>query len=204
MPARDDLLAIPDEVLRDGSIAQAVLVHMDFQGAPKRWWTGFGDLVVGGQSWQGFGDLIGVSQIESSYSVSARQVTFTVAATPEMLGLALAAKDRVQGRSVTVYLQLFANAQMAAFTAGGSELMTGDPIGSPMSLFTGTMEGMPYSGTGTTERRIAIEAWGIWMKRNAAPRGRWTHSDQQARYPGDRGFERLPLYANGYETEWRK
>ena len=202
MPARDDLLAIPDEVLRDGSIAQAVLVHMDFQGAPKRWWTGFGELVVGGQSWQGLGDLIGVSQIESSYSVSARQVTFTVAATPDMLGLALNAKDRVRDRDVSIYLQLFANATLVSFTPGGGEILSGEPIGSPMSLFTGTMQRMPFEGEGTTKRRITVEAWGIWMKRNAAPRGRWTDSDQKARYPGDRGFERLPLYTK-YETKWR-
>jgi len=202
MGAREDLLAIPDEVLRNGSIAQAVLVHMDFQDAPKRWWTGFGELSVGGHTWQGLGDLIGVSQIESSYALSAREVTFTVAATPEMLGLALAAKARVRDREVSIYLQLFANATMANFTPGGSEIMTGDPIGSPMSLFTGTMQRMPFEGEGTTKRSVQLEAWGIWMRRNAAPRGRWTDSDQRARYPGDRGFERLPLYVN-YETKWR-
>ncbi|MTH76309.1 hypothetical protein [Paracoccus aestuariivivens] len=204
MTARDDLLAIPDEVLRNGSIAQAALVHMDFLDSPQRWWTGFGDLDVAGHRWKGLGDLIAVSPIASGYSTSARQVDFTVAATPEMLGLALNAKARVRNRDVTVYLQLFANATMAGFTAGGGELMYGDPIGSPMSLYTGTMQRMPYGGTGTTQRRITLETWGIWLKRNAAPRGRWTHADQQARYPGDIGFERLPLYANGYETDWRK
>lgn len=202
MDARDDLLAIPDEVLRDGRIAQAVLVFMDFKDAPKRWWTGFGPLEVGGHTWEGLGDLVGVSEIESSYSLSAREVTFTIAATPEMLGHALNAKNQVRDREVTVYLQLFANAQLASFTPGGGEIMSGDPVGSPMSLFTGTMQRMPYEGQGTTKRRITLEAWGIWMRRNAAPRGRWTDSDQKARYPGDRGLERLPLYVN-YETGWR-
>ncbi|WP_189654898.1 hypothetical protein [Paracoccus mutanolyticus] len=40
-------------------------------------------------------------------------MTFELAATPEMLGLALAAKTRV--REPAIYLQLFANARMAAF-----------------------------------------------------------------------------------------
>lgn len=202
MAARDDLLAIPDEVLRNGSIAQAVLVHMDFQDAPRRWWTGFGDLTVGGYTWQGLGDLIGISQIESSYALSAREVSFTVAATPEMLTLALNAQSRVRDRAVTVYLQLFANATLASFTPGGDEIMSGDAIGSPMSLFSGTMQRMPYEGEGATSRRITVEAWGIWKRRNAAPRGRWTDADQKARYPGDRGLERLPLYWS-YETGWR-
>lgn len=202
MGAREDLLAIPDEVLRSGQIAQAVLVHMDFQGAPKRWWTGFGDLEVAGQTWQGLGDLISISPISSTYQVSAEQVTFELAATPEMLGLALAAKSRVRERAVTIYLQLFANARMAAFTAGGSEMLTGDPIGSPMALYSGLMMRMPWSASGSTERRIRLECEGLFFRRNAPPRGRWTDSDQKARYPGDRGFERLPIYVN-YETGWR-
>ena len=202
MGARDDLLAIPDEVLRSGQIAQAVLVHMDFQGAPKRWWSGFGDLEVAGQTWQGLGDLISISPISSTYQVSAEQVTFELAATPEMLGLALAAKSRVRERAVTIYLQLFANARMAAFTSGGGELMTGDPIGSPMALYSGLMMRMPWSASGSTERRIRLECEGLFFRRNAPPRGRWTDSDQKARYPGDRGFERLPLYVQ-YETGWR-
>lgn len=200
MGARDDLLAIPDEVLRSGQIAQAALVHMDFQGAPKRWWTGFGDLVVSGQTWQGLGDLISISPISSSYQVSAEQVTFEVAATPEMLGLALAAKSRVRNRDVTIYLQLFANARMASFTAGGGELMTGDPIGSPMALYSGLMMRMPWSAS-ANQRTIRVECEGLFFRRNAPPRGRWTDSDQKARYPGDRGFERLPIYVN-YETGW--
>lgn len=202
MGAREDLLAIPDEVLRSGQIAQAVLVHMDFQGAPKRWWTGFGDLEVAGQTWQGLGDLISISSISSTYQVSAEQVTFDIAATPEMLGLALAAKSRVRERAVTIYLQLFANARMAAFTPGGGEILTGDPIGSPMALYSGLMMRMPWSASGSTERRIRLECEGLFFRRNAPPRGRWTDSDQKARYPGDRGFERLPIYVN-YETHWR-
>lgn len=196
MGAREDLLAIPDEVLRSGRIGQAVLVHMDFRDSPKRWWTGFGDLEVNGHLWQGLGDLITISPISSSYQVSAEQVTFEVAATPEMLALALAAKDRVRDRSVTVYLQLFAMED-----AEGAE--RGQPIGSPMALYSGTMTKMPWAKTGPTQRAIRIECEGMFFRRNAAPRGRWTDSDQKARYPGDKGFERLPLYSNSYEVKWR-
>lgn len=202
MAARDDLLAIPDDVLRSGQIEQAVLVHMDFQGAPKRWWSGFGDLEVAGQTWQGLGDLISISPISSTYQVSAEQVTFELAATPEILGLALAAKARVRERAVTIYLQMFANVRMAAFTPGGGEILTGDPVGSPMALYSGLMMRMPWSASGSTERRIRLECEGLFFRRNAPPRGRWTDSDQKARYPGDRGFERLPIYVN-YETGWR-
>lgn len=203
MPARNDLIAIPDEVLRDGSIGQAVLVFMDFRDGPKRWWTGFGDLDVGGHRWQGVGDLVSIGKISTAYQVSAKQVTFKVAATPEMFALALNAKARVRDRAVTVYLQLFSNIRQAAFTAGGGELMAGDPVGSPISLFNGTMQRMPWSAEGPAKREISIEAEGLFFRRNAPPRGRWTDADQQAFFAGDRAFERLPLYANGYEVGWR-
>lgn len=195
MGAREDLLAIPDDVLRSGRIGQAVLVHMDFKDSPKRWWTGFGDLEVNGHLWQGLGDLITISPISSSYQVSAEQVTFEVAATPEMLALALAAKARVRDRSVTVYLQLFAMEDAEAVERG-------QPIGSPMALYSGTMTKMPWAASGPNQRTLRVEAEGMFFRRNAAPRGRWTDSDQKARYPGDRGFERLPLYVQ-YEVHWR-
>lgn len=200
MSARDDLLAIPDDLLRSGKIGQAALVHMDFRDNPKRWWTGYGDLQTAGHTWQGLGDLISISEITTSYSVSAEQVVFEVAATPEMLSNALNARDQVRDRPVTVYAQLFA---MDDVYVGGDSILPGKPIGSPFSLYTGTMQRMPWSASGPTDRTIRIEAEGLFFRRNASPRGRWTDADQKARYPGDRGFERMPLYVGGYETHWR-
>ena len=200
MSARDDLIAIPDEVLRSGLIEQAALVFMDFRDPPKRWWTGFGDLETGGHTWQGLGDLITISPIETSYSVSAEQVVFEVAATPEMLAAALDARNRVRDRDVTVYLQLFAREDVEI---GSADIVAGQPVGSPLALFSGTMQRMPWGASGPNERSLRVEAEGLFFRRNAAPRGRWTDADQKSRYPGDRGFERLPLYVGGYQTRWR-
>ena len=202
MTARDDLIAIPDELLRSGRIAEAVLVHMEFSVTPKRWWTGFGDLQVAGQTWQGLGDLISISEISTAYQVSAEQVTFEVAATPEMLTMALNAKARVRDRPVTVYLQLFATEDITVGEIGGEAIIGGQPVGSPMALYSGTMHRMPWGAEGPGKRTIQIECEGNFFRRNQPPRGRWTDADQKAIYPGDRGFERLALYANGYETRW--
>lgn len=190
MAAREDLLAIPDETLRNGGIGQAVLVHMDFRDNPKRWWAGFGDLSLGGHVWQGLGDLINISPISATYQVSAEQVKFDLAATPEMMALALGSKAQFRGRSVTIYLQLYTMEPEAA-------------IGSPIALYSGTMQRMAWSASGAGERRLRLECEGNFFRRNAAPRGRWTDADQKARYPGDRGFERSPLYAGSYEARWR-
>lgn len=196
MSIRDDLLAIPDEVLRRGRIGQAALVHMAFADTPQRWWTGFGDLDAAGHRWRGLGDLIAISEISTAYDLSAQQVTFTVAATPEMVARALDAKARVRDRAVTVSLQLF------AVEAQDGEVMRGQPLGSPMVMYSGTMQRMPWSARGPNERTIQIEAEGLFFRRNAPPRGLWTDADQKARWPGDRGLERLPLYAGGYSPRW--
>ncbi|MFC0201467.1 hypothetical protein [Paracoccus rhizosphaerae] len=199
MSARDDLLAIPDEVLRSGRIGQAALVFMDFRDAPKCWWTGFGDLDAAGHRWQGLGDLISVSPISTSYQVSAQKLTFQLAATQEMIALALDARHRVRDRTVTVYLQMFA---MDGQAVGGVE--NGQPLGSPLSLFNGAMQKIAWAAEGSTSRQLTLDCKGVFFRRNSAPRGRWTDSDQKARHPGDRGFERTPLYANNYQAPWRR
>ena len=201
MPVRDDLLAIPDEALRSGRVGAAALVFMDFRDTPKRWWTGWGDLDAGGYRWQGLGDLISMTTINTAYDLSAEPMTFTLACTPEILGLALDAKARVRDRAVTVSTQLFALEATAGFTAGGGEVMRGQPLGTPFVMFAGTMQRMPWKASGPSERTLTVEAEGLFFRRNAPPRGRWTDADQRARYPGDAGLERLPRYVN-HESRW--
>ena len=196
MGVREDLLAIPDEVLRSGKVGGAALVHMAFRDSPQRWWGGFGDLDAGGYRWKGLGDLISISPIETSYNLSANPVTFTVAATPEMLANAIRAKDRVRDRDVTVYLQMIAVEPID----GG--IQRGQPLGAPIPMFVGTMQRMPWSASGPEQRTIQIEAEGLFYRLNAPPRGRWTDADQKARWPGDRGMERMAIYASGYEPKW--
>lgn len=203
MGAREDLLAVPDEMLRDGRIGQEMLVFMNFLDGPKRWWTGFGDLDVGGHRWLGVGDLIDISPIETTYSVSAEQVTFQMAATAELVALSLASRARVRDRAVRVYLQYFLLGE--SFLYGDDQILveSGQPLASPLSIFSGTMQGMPWEMNGPNSRSISLECEGLFFRRNAAPRGRWTDADQKARWAGDRGLERLPIYAGGYEAGWR-
>lgn len=146
------------------------------------------------------GDLISISPISSAYQVSAEQVTFELAATPEMLALALAAKTRLRDRAVTIYLQLMAT---DGVTVAGDDIVSFQSVGSPMSLYSGTMQRMIWGAEGPNTRWIRLECEGLFFRRNQPPRGMWNDADQKARQPGDRGFERLPLYASGYNQQWR-
>ncbi len=194
MGAREDLLAIPDELLRDGSIAEAVLVFMDFATGAKRWWAGFGPLTHAGYDWEGVGDLISISDLTADYQMSAVPVTFTLAATPAMMTLCRNAKASVTGRQVIVYSQFFATTQIDAIGPWQA-------LAQPIPHFVGTMGPMTYDADGPTERRIKLQSEGFFARRNAPPRGLWTDRDQQARYALDRGFERVGIYTD-YETRW--
>jgi hypothetical protein len=195
MGAREDLLAIPDAVLRDGTIAEAVLCWMDFATGAKRWWAGFGDLDHAGHIWQGTGDLISISDLTTDYQMSADPVTFSMAATADLVALVKTSKTAVRGRSVIVYAQLFmTQAQDAAVGPW-------QPLGAPMALFSGTMGPMTYAKEGPGNRQISLQCEGIWARRNAPPRGLLTDSDQQARHPGDEGLERVAMYTD-YKPRW--
>lgn len=197
MGAREDLLAIPDELLRNGAIAEAVLVFMDFSTGAKRWWNGFGDLNHAGHLWQGTGDLISISDLTTDYQMSADSISFTFAATAEMQALVRASKTAVKGRDVVVHSQLF--------LSESSDVSIGpwQPKGSPMALFSGFMDPMTYEKKRDTGRQIGMRCEGLWARRNAPPRGLWTDRDQQARHPDDKGLERVGIYTN-YEVKWNK
>ena len=194
MSGRSDLLAIPDERLRNGEIAAAVLCWMDFATGPKRWWAGFGDLQHDGHLWSGTGDVISISELTTDYQMSADPCTFVMAATGEMMTLARNSRAAVHGRQVIVYLQLFS-------TVAQGLVGPWQPLGSPFALFTGTMGPMTYVAEGAGRREVSLQCEGLWARRNAPPRGLWTDRDQQARVPGDKGFERMALYTN-YKPRW--
>lgn len=194
MGARDDILAIPDELLRNGRVSEASLVFMDFKDNPRRWWTGFGDLVTAGQTWLGTGNLINISEVVTSYAATAQPMTFQLAATDEMLDATEDAEDQVYGRQCIVYGQLFT-------TQGEGLEPSWVPIGAPFAHFSGTMEKLRYRQAGLTEASIELVAEGLFYRRTAPPRGMITDVDQKARNPGDKGAEYVAKYTD-YETLW--
>ena len=195
---RDELLAVPNEKLRNGNISADYLVHMDCLDAPKNWWTGWGDLRTSGRTWQGIGDLISVSGLPMSYKPSADQATFKIAsATKEMQLLARQSAKRVYGRAVTVSMQFF-----EVFPDAGQPWQ---PLGPAFTLYSGWMDQLTYKAArnedGKMSRYIELTAEGVFVRRNAPANGRWTDADQKRRHPDDKGCERMPIYMN-YSPIW--
>lgn len=193
MGVRDDLLAVPDEDLRSGNIAEAALIYFGFKDNPRRLWTGFGDLEAGGYTWEGSGDLISVSGVTTSYGLNADPVTFDVPLTEDLLVMARQARDQVENRPVQVMGLL-----MQTVKREGGEAW--DILIPPYSHFTGKMRQMTWKASyGSAQLQIMAE--GLFHRRNAPPHGLLTDADQRARHPGDAGLERMALYED-YETRW--
>lgn len=200
MTVRDEIIAIPDSKLRNANIAADYLIFMDFLDAPRRIWTGWGDLVAEGYTWQGVGDVIGVGEIPASNSATAESVTLTLqGATSEMQALARASNSRVQGRSIVIYQQFF------DVTPDDETVQPWSPLMPAFAIYSGKMDRMSYSAERDTDasylRTIELSTYGLFTNRNAPANGRWTDSDQQRRYPGDLGCSRMPIYA-GYSPVW--
>jgi hypothetical protein len=197
---RDDILAIPDAKLRTGAISADYLVFMDFLDTPKRWWTGWGDIESGGYTWRGIGNMIGISDLPSSYSPSADQITMTLqSATQEMMTLSQEASTRVYGRDITVSHQFF---DVAPDNAAAQPWT---PLGPSFVLYAGRMDQMTFKASrdndGNTTRSIELTAEGLFTNRNAPPNGRWSDADQKRRFPADEGCDRMHIYAN-YSPTW--
>lgn len=169
------------------TVDAALLVHMDFREQPRRWWTGFGPLDAAGEEWIGMGSLIDITGLESAVGMAAPATTFTLSGVdPEIVSLARNASDRVKGRRVRVFMQFF---------AAGPEPRW-KPLDRPISIWSGVMDQMRYSGDGPTSRTVTLTAESLWTNRNRPPFGRYTNGDQQARHPGDRGLEEVAGLVN--------
>lgn len=179
-------------------IGSGLLVWMDFKDAPRRWWSGFGELRAGGHAWLGLGTLISVEGIEQQAGVTASEATFTLSGVdPEVeailresegLGLVALAQrnsDRVVDRRVTVYSQFFHTSS----TRGEGEQVHGN-LDQPLAIWSGVMGSPRFSGD-LTSKTITVPAETLWTDKNKPPFGLFTDRSQKGRYPGDRGCERV-------------
>lgn len=161
-------------------VACLPLVFMDFLETPRRWAPGFGTLTTNdGEVWRGTGEMITIDGLEEDIGVTANPMTFTLSGVdPELVTLARNASARVKGRRVVVYIQFFT-------------LKDWQPLDNPYVLKVATMDQMRYIADGPSARTIIVTAEGLWTGRNRPAFGLYTDRDQNARFPGDRGFEQI-------------
>jgi hypothetical protein len=165
------LTALGQTVLRP-----AILVSIDSSTGPVRVWSGMGTLnwpASPAVPWTGLGELGGISSIEETRDVRAEGIKLTLSGIPAAM-VSLALSDAEPGREVNVYL--------AAFTDAG------EIIADPYLAFSGETDAINLvEGGDSSTLEVAAESELIRLQR--ANESRFTHEDQQYRFPGDLGFE---------------
>lgn len=156
------------------NVAPAFLCTMAFASGFLRVWSGMGDIVWNGDLYTGVGIYGGVSKIEETKKVSANGLQLSLTGIPSAM-VSIALNEHYRGRRVYLWLALF-------------DPVTGAMIASPTRVFSGRMDTMKIADNGSTsDIVISCESRLIDLER---PRERrFTHEDQQALFPGDKGLE---------------
>jgi hypothetical protein len=160
----------------------AALFRFEFLSRTMRFWDGVRELTAGGQVWEGSSDVISVSGMGHSRNMSAQQVTFTLSgATGELIQFAAGNQQEVTNRPCAVFLQFLAEDRST--------------LDNPFAVWSGNMDTMGFS-VGGDSQQIQLTAETLFVSRIRAPYAYQTDRDQQARWPGDTGFQFMPLLRN--------
>lgn len=164
------------------SVRVSPLMRFDFLSGTSRFWTGFGTLrTLDGAEWLGTQGLGSLGEITGSMNGTAPEQTFTLSGVDaDFVASAQASKAEYYGRLCFVYFQFFDAAWQ--------------PLDNPVAFWWGRMYGLT-AGQATAEdgftRTITLSAETFFANRRRPRNGYYTDRDQQARFPGDRGCERV-------------
>lgn len=168
-------------------VSVAHLFEFEFLSQTVRFWDGIGYLNAGGKRWQGSGKLISATGLEQSQNLSAPQATFTLSrATSDLVAFAADSEEEVTGRPVRVFLQFLSRPYVT--------------LDEPVALWAGKMD-VPSFSIGLRNFSISITAESLFVERVRAQHGYMTDTDQQTRWPGDKGMEFMALLLNK-TTKW--
>lgn len=162
---------LQSEVAAD-KIEPIYLLHGAFLSGDVRLWTGYGDLVWDGETFTGAGTLISLAPINQGVDGEVTGVQVTLSGVdPDTLSLAM--DEHYQSRALKIWFGAFADGAL---------------VDDPLLLFDGLMDVMPIDDD---PERPTVSMTGE-SRLLGAVRGRilrYSNADQDALFPGDKGFE---------------
>jgi hypothetical protein len=142
-------------------------VEMDFDTAPVRFWTGYGDRTISGETYLGSGNLLSISGLDEVNDLSAKSITLQLSGMPTSL-VSLALQEPYQNRECKVYF-------------GTTDTTT------PIEVFSGLMNVMTIEDSGETSViSLTVESKLIRLEKSS--NWRYTEGSQKARYSSDTFF----------------
>lgn len=134
-----------------------------------RMWTGNYSLTIGGNVYVGAGDIMSVSEIQETGDIQAAGATLGISGIPSSY-LSMALSTQYQGRACRIYFGI---------VTSPSDMV---------EIFSGEIDTMDIDERGDTcTVVVSVENILVLLERPVVRR--FTHEDQQTRYPGDLGLE---------------
>ena len=157
-------------------LSPIALAEFDFTSGFVRVWSGVGNFTWNGAIWTGVGVLGRMSRIEETTELRSVSVEFELSGVPSDV-LTIANGEGWQGRAAKVW-----------FAALDDSMAL---VGEPLQVFSGLMDTMRLEEGKTATVSLTAESRLVDLER--APVRRYTAEDQRAEYPGDRGFDSVPM-----------
>lgn len=150
-------------------------VEMNFDTAPVRFWTGYGERTINSQTYLGTGDLLNISGLEEANDLSAKRITLTLSGVPTDL-VSLALQEPYQRRACKVYF-------------GTTDTTT------PIEVFSGLMDVMTIEDGGDASTiQLTVESKLVRLEK--ASNWRYTNENHQSRHANDTFFS----YVSGLQA----
>ncbi len=172
-------------LLMQAQHVQATLgVRFDFASGTRRVYRGaLGPITDAlGHTWEAIGNIGEITGLSLGMGDVSEPLTFELSGLDQsFMATAVDQKTELKGRDCAVYLLMFETDWSLA--------------GNPVSLRTAVMDRMVRKfDAGNRLVSITLTAESFLVTRFRAPHAFLTHADQDARYPGDRGLERISGY----------
>jgi len=148
-------------------------VEMDFDSAPVRFWTGYGDRTIGGETYLGTGNLLSIGGLEEVNDLSAKRITLQLSGVPASL-VSLALQEPYQNRDCKIYF-------------GANDITDPTEVFSVIEVFSGLMDVMTIEDSGDTST-ISLTVESKLVRLEKASNWRYTQGSHQSRYSSDTFF----------------
>lgn len=142
-------------------------VEFSLDTAPLRFWTGYGDKTIEGNTYSGAGSLITISGLEEAVDLSAKNATVSLSGIPEEI-VSLALQEPYQNRACRILFGV-------------------TDVTDVVEVFGGFMDVMSIQDSGDTSSiTVTVESKLVQLERSKIRR--YTEESQKARHPNDTFF----------------
>lgn len=162
-------------------VRPGLLAYFDFASGPVRLWTGFGNLVWGGNTFSGMGDFLSIERVTEQRDIRASSLTLMLSGVSSDY-IAYTLSTEYRSREAKLWLCLF----------DSSNALVADPT----VIFAGRMDTMTIQDSGESAR-IALTIESRLADLQRARERRYTNEDQKRYYTSDEGLK----YVSGLQLK---